>query len=352
MHLLLSNLKNQNHSFSIYHGSVTEPHPIVVAMDTQQPDEKPISRQGTKRSNEPEPSTASLKKVKSVNEHKRIVELRVPWPSCSYHESSKRNQIQLKSTPTLKTLIHLLSDWNQYPEIAIDGMAGMGKSTIITNMNRGYLKVNMIVPEITKGPAYNFNCAKSLAYLFTSQLSRGENVCWDRCRYSNLIFYFVHALMARFKDRPIPLLSQEVYEILGILAVTVNLSDIFQYCEIEKPVPTIVLVSSDFRIPIALMTYRGSTSDIFNSTRYNYLAAQYNVYCFFAKMLKYPLIDVADYISRSFSLSELYFVIRQMIDTPKDSPIKQSLVETKDIVQNLHNHMSCDNSLIFSRSNK
>lgn len=250
------------------------------------------------------------------------------------------------------TDIHVMLDgWNDYPEIAIDGMTGLGKSTLLTNMNRSYRKVNLIVPEITKGSSYNFCSPKTVAYLFVNQLSHGKNICWDRCRYSNLIFYLVHALMAEYKTRAMPLMTEEIYNFLGILAVKFNLLEIFKFCEFDKTVPTIVFVSSNFAIPSALLMKRGTASDVFSAASQNYLAAQYNVYSFIAKTLNFVLIDINDIVDENFSLTELYTFVKQKIDVPVGSIVEFHTVETDDIVKHL-NEFGQNQTLLFSRSCK
>lgn len=328
----------------------------TVSMDIAENTLPPVTAKGTKRTvnTSPHESIPVPKQPRLITSEERemIIDLEVPWPICEFHESSKRSNVTSCMRKLTLTDLHVMLDgWNNYPEIAIDGMTGLGKSTILTNMNRGYQKVNMIVPEITKGSSYNYCSAKTAAYLFVSQLSRGENICWDRCRYSNLIFYLVHALMAKYKTRTMPLMTEEIYDFLGILAVKFNLLEVFEFCESDKTVPTIVLVSSNFAIPSALLIKRGSASDIFNAASQNYLAAQYNVYCFIAKILNFVLIDINDFVDENFSLTELYTFIKQKIDVPVGSIVKFYTVETDDIAKHL-NEFAQNQTLLFSRSCK
>lgn len=157
-------------------------------------------------------------------------------------------------------------------------MNGCGKSTMTAKMNRRYYKINQILPEITNGADYNFYTINGLSYVMEQTLEyanqrlnrrtrngggdedAGKNqytgIVWDRDRYSNLRFYFVHYLMYEYRNGKIPMPEYEtlcdpealtddivgVYDKLNALAVQTNLLEILTYFEHLEPSPSALIV--------------------------------------------------------------------------------------------------------------
>lgn len=242
----------------------------------------------------------------------KLVNINVFWPSVDYKKDSRRSNRKIQFT-TYETL-NFLNGWSKYNEICIDGMNGVGKSTLINSLNRKYEKVNTHFSEVTMGSDYNHDPIKSMTYLTIQLLSNGKNICWDRCAFANLIFYYVHYLMNCFKNNPIPNDEDFIYKILNDYASKTNLLSTLHLCIQKKQIPTLFIVCSDINFVSITLLERGGRNDIYNAKEYNYQMAQYYAYSYFANLLDAPLIDIKQAYTEGFTINSLQNAIKNKID--------------------------------------
>lgn len=299
---------------------------------------------GVKRNNDDDDNdaatTTATASTLSEGQLERIVTFVPEWPVCRYHVASRRNRT--KQGKTLEELLNALDGWDRYPEIALDGANGTGKSHLARNLNRVYLKINDLAKRVTTGSDYNHSPIRSLEYMMLQHCAKARSyVCWDRCRYSNLIFYYVHQLMYRFRDvAEMPFDERAIFPILNEIALATNLLETVTFLESEKRVPTLFLVNRNLvHVALSLMR-RGGLNDLYNAKEYNYQAAQYLVYKYFGKLLNYPVFDLADMIDETFTLGDLQQIVRHKIDvrvavaassSSSSSSITTNIVETPDL---------------------
>lgn len=294
----------------------------------------------------------------SPRQQRKIVRFDPPWPECRYHDTSKRvsrlrrnsssnhdcyedeDDAALLSSPTLANACETVSSrrfaflasrasrrydsvdealaelngWSSCPEIAIDGTNGCGKSTLARSMNRAYLKINELMPRVTDGYGYNLSVFQSLEYMMFQQSVRATDVVWDRCRYSNLAFYYAHLLMHRFRDTGLPNDRAVAFEALNSFAAATNLAYTVATMEREKPVPVLFLVCRDLEMVALALHRRGTATDLSNAKERDYQLAQYFAYCYFGALLSYPVFDLSDLISERFTLGDLQQAIRDRVD--------------------------------------
>lgn len=259
----------------------------------------------------------------SNDEVEELMAYNVEWPICNYVPESRRyihrqRQLMQKSTPpTIEEMLSLLDGWNKYPNISIDGMNGVGKSSLVSNLNRRYVKVNLIDPDVTSGADYNFQPMKSMQYLMAAINMNVENSVWDRCCYANLIFYFVHHLMSHYRAKLIPRDSNVVYSVLNTMAIDINLPNIITFIKSIYNIPTLFLVCSNIKMIGNALKNRKTINDIYNAKEYNYQMAQYHAYCYFARILNYPVIDIMDFFRQHYTLGDMQQAIAIKIDVPR-----------------------------------
>lgn len=234
--------------------------------------------------------------------------------------------------PTLDQLLAQftrdLDGWSAYPMIAVDGMNGVGKTTLCNAMNRTYIKVNCIARDVSAGSDYNHDPIKALRYLWThvnyKRPNPNESYVWDRCIFSNLIFYFVHYLMERARPLNGDCALMDMY--LNELALQCNLMEIIRTVRAtakDTICPTIFIVSSDIELVCNNLLHRNSLNDIFNYNQKDYQWAQYHAYRYFAKILGFPLVDIAKFMYAksdnisAYNLSDIQKFLRLCIDCPR-----------------------------------
>lgn len=245
--------------------------------------------------------------------------------------------------------LRVLDQWSKYPVIAIDGQNGTTKSTLAGKLcNRTLLKINDLMPDITSGSDYNHHALKSLEYMcgqvcyqpHTNQALANKFIVWDRCCFSNLIFYFIHQLMAHYENSSIPRDYRPVWQLLNTIATDMNLMStinvILQYQRQiqlvalrtsggrhQQPppcvgIPTIFFVCRNLDFIALVLRQRGinssSYNDIYNAVQYNYQVAQYYVYSWFAQLLNYPIIDIADFLDAGCSISTIHMLLTQKLN--------------------------------------
>lgn len=285
--------------------------------------------------------------IKSINTQltwkmkKRLLDLRIEYPTCSYTENSRRRRprdhhrridgtlfVDDERVNLYNDLKTMLRGFNTARVICIDGMNGTGKSTITSKINRRYCKINEYCPTVTAGSDYNYYIMNAFQYINYQLIhnnnnnDNGDAVVWDRDRYSNLRFYFVHYLMNEYRDRVMSIDDEdEVYEKLNTMALATHLLDTLTFYEKMKPSPpTLVLVCDDLKILGHVLLLRGGVSGTVMSKITNYQVAQYHVYRYFAKILRTPILDIAA-MSRDYNvtLNELQALIMNCIDFVKDA---------------------------------
>lgn len=261
----------------------------------------------------------------------RILGANNPWIVCSYSPFSRRFYDpvweKIKKTEIdhfAKALDRIITEkWDEELIICIDGPSGTGKTTISRRlMNRRYIKVNEFCPGLTQLSDYNVQPFVSFEYLMSqifkhnfllndlqqrtlfsedqrkNSTLKEPGLIWDRTRYSNIIFYFVHYLMFCYRNSVLRTDDKQALALLISLSEQCGLVEILRYCEWLMPSPkTLIMVCNDINLISNAFYARGGISDVANSINYNYLSAQYIVYKFlFSKMLNYLVIDIADCI--------------------------------------------------------
>lgn len=297
---------------------------------------------------------------------KQILNLNVEWPICSYsHESRRNNRRRLLPKAVKRSdeqIFNQLNGWHKYPSIAIDGMNGVGKSSLISSLRRKYVKVNLIAPEVTSGSAYNIEPMKSLQYLMASININAVDCAWDRCCYANLMFYFVHYLMAKFKNQRMPSDINQIYAILNTMAIDVNLPSIVTFIKNIIKTPILFLVCSDISMISMALKHRKTPNDVYNSKEYNYQMAQYHVYCYFAQILDCVLIDINELFELGYTLGDIQEIIAEKVDIPvaAAASTKTQVVGPKNVegfeasrrLNDIMHRLNSQRLLFFDFSNK
>lgn len=229
------------------------------------------------------------------------------WPLIKLGDSHRRpserkTPIQLMLTKTPDQIFEQLQSFKNAPEIAIDGMSGVGKSTLLNKMHRRCVKINEHCPETTQGSSYNISPIRTIDYLLFSTESYGHNIVWDRCSFSNLIFYIVHELMSVYKNNMIPDdFNLVLPHIIHFIQIT-GLEYVFKFILARKRVPTLFLVNCDLKLVQETLCRRNEQNDQYNATQFNYQMAQMHAYTFIALWKNDPIIDVA-YWHHTYNLS-------------------------------------------------
>lgn len=310
-------------------------------------------------------TTAAAEATPTIDDELKlqIVQYNPPWPDCSYSANSRRNKLQQQQQlqrqqyeNNLGTVLKDLEGWSKHPEISIDGMNGTGKSSLCKQLNRKYIKINSLAPHVTCGSDYNYDPIKSMEYLMLPLLVTAKNVCWDRCPYSNLIFYFVHQLMAIYKDTPIPNDISEVWRIFNTIAADTQLIATINYTKSIKSIPTLFIVCSDIKYISLALQDRGGLNDIYNAKQYNYQMAQYYAYMYFGKLLQAPVLDLKHSIMDNQTLNDIQIRLQRVLDVDINANNESTVsLPNIDISSKFSEFMSVignDDVLIYDYSKK
>lgn len=291
---------------------------------------------------------------------KRIVNYSPSWPICRYGSNSKRVRRQDHLRRGVHAELDKMNGWSKLASISIDGMNGTGKSTLARSMNRTYVKINTHCPDITSGSSYNYSPLRTLDYLmFHVIYDTGDApVVWDRCRYSNLIFAYVHHLMSVYRDRtmPGPYGDDEPVLFINNMALSTGLFATVSYvesvCADKRPI--LFIVNSDLCLVAQALLARGGANDVYNAKEYNYQMAQLHVYRYFARLLHAPLIDLNEVFGPlGRTLDYIHDEIRARVDIPvridEDLPRPPQRTESKAL------HTFCDShndTMVYQHSTK
>jgi len=237
-------------------------------------------------------------------ERMAVMNTRVAWPRCAYDEASvRRRDVTLHcARDRLDAMFDRLLRFCDYPEIAIDGMNGVGKTTLCSRIgNRVPMKINLLLPSVTRGSDYNINPLKCMQYataiMSTDEVPRDQchGRLWDRCHYSNLIFYLVHHLMACYRNSAdgVPARYEDVLSNARAFTDKIHLSHIINYVNAMRPLPTVFVICSDLDLVCQSLLRRGHINDAYNAKEIDYLRAQAHSYVYFARILNAPLVDLA-----------------------------------------------------------
>lgn len=293
-----------------------------------------------------------------------MLEFNPVWPNCNFLDKPNR-RARIDTFDVSRYIDENLADWHNDIEIAIDGLSGGGKSTLIHSLNRTYQKINNIAIPITQGSDYNHDPLKSMSYLFSQLVCTvNEPVCWDRSAYSNLIFHYVHLLMAHYLDKDIDVRDSATnFRILNSFAQDLHLIDTLEIIAQHKTMRVLFIVNTDLEIAAINLMQRGTLNDLYNAKEHNYLAAQCLVFMWFAEILKAPCIDLkACAFNDSFTLTTLHDLLREKLNYRGESMLEAaatstlnihpSLIVTNDWINRTMSSMHKNNGLMYKYSSK
>ncbi|AQN78626.1 ACH96247.1 GrBNV gp34-like protein [Kallithea virus] len=301
-----------------------------------------------------------------------IMNFNIPMPKCNYSIESRRRICKKahkrkhntefirqqhridecdRERPSIQEQLQQLDGWDQFSEIAIDGQNGTTKSSLAKSLNRVYLKINELFPKISCGSDYNHRPVKSLDYILFHLMVKSSNSIWDRCMYSNLIFYYVHHLMFIFANSSIPNDETIIWPILNNMALDTGLLETLDLAQSIRNVPTLFLVCSNIDLIGESLRNRGiktnSLNDIWNSKEYNYQMAQYHVYRWFGKIMKYPVFDIVDFFKEGMIVDDIRILIASKIDIPNNQSCKNNIGQctcpVKGVDNNSQDNPHCTN---------
>lgn len=251
-----------------------------------------------------------------------IINYNPPWPVCQYHEVSRRVDGRRRPTTTPARYLDRLNGWAEHRVISVDGMNGTGKSTLAGSMNRMYMKINTHCPDVTSGSSYNYAPLRALEYMMFHALydTKETFVVWDRCRYSNLIFAYIHHLMSVYRDTPMPGPDDdEPFLYINNMALATGLFMTVTYMEsvCAESKHVLFIVCSDLQLVMQALLFRGGANDVYNAKERNYQMAQYHVYRYFASLLDAPLLDLSVlFRDCDMTLDEIQMEVKSRVDVP------------------------------------
>lgn len=187
-------------------------------------------------------------------------------------------------------------------------------------MNRVYMKIITHCPDITSGSNYNYAPLRSLEYMMFHALydTNEAFVVWDRCRYSNLIFAYIHYLMSVYREKPMPGFDDdEPFLYINNMALATGLFMTVTYMEAicAESRRILFVVCSDLRLVMQALLSRGGANDVYNAKERNYQLAQYHVYRYFARLLDAPLLDLSAFFKDcDMTLDEIHTEVKRRVD--------------------------------------
>lgn len=228
----------------------------------------------------------------SFNKRLKIIELNPAMPSVFL---GGKCSVRYKNNHGIHNLFEIfknLSKFKNCNEIAIDGPSGVGKTTLMKLMSREYAKINIGNCDVTNGPKYNISIIRALSYIHFINSTKCKNVVWDRCPFSNLIFYIVHYLVGYYGNVLMPTDFDVICPIITYFVKSTGIDNIVRWEMFEKTIPTLFLVNSNIKQLIKNLIKRGEGKDLYLCGKHNYQYGQLFAYTYFAKMTESPLIDL------------------------------------------------------------
>lgn len=308
----------------------------------------------------------------------RVLDLKNEWPKCEYKDAVNERQHRRRTrrctgeeSETLRLLrvFDSLCQWDELPEVCVDGTNGCGKTTLVNLLasggNRRPVKINNIRPNVTKGSRYNLDVIRGLEYMFTPVSVSGDGLCWDRHCLSNLIFYYVHMLMYVYRDSVVPESSQGPYAVFNCLATNTQLHETLTLLESvsrlnkDTVVPVLYITCGDGSIVSTSLRKRASSlSDVYNSKELSYNRAQHHAYTYFAKVTNRPIIDLAPLLKSGYTLDEIQSILKNRLsykgkvpDFEKSLRFEKTQIEAADKFLTLWDELQND-TLIYETSIK
>lgn len=253
--------------------------------------------------------------------------------------------IRIKSKPYICDNLEVLEGYNKYESIAIDGMSGTGKSTLISTFNRSYAKINLGSQATTKGPFYNKDINRAMFYLEYQYMNYVKQSIWDRGSFSNLVFRFVDLLMHECKYEKLNLYHWDRVNsmLYGYMYTTGFFSVLKEFKKRDNYIPTIYLVNSDMDLLKQTILRRKEKNDLSMYDDTNYHWAQYFAYTFVANKSDSACFDIGTYYERGMNLDTIQRAIKYYCDVE----IKQPAIEYKKFNEEEVYNMFPDDSLEF-----
>ena len=233
----------------------------------------------------------------------------------SLHQVSN---IKNDGAKTIDSLVELLSERQYHSVIAIDGMTGVGKSSLIEKLAETRLPVKLnrkyfpTLQDETFNLRRNYEPYHSFFYFdFTlriteEMISQCLPVVWDRHCLSNYAWYAINFLLAQYSSSIIPVTyTQEISACLQQWFHEVDFPAVVEWIKSQsKQIEVIYLIDSSVASVANRIVKRNNPNDIPNISDVNFLTAQLHVYRYIASMTNSILIDFADYIDGAEDIDE------------------------------------------------
>lgn len=225
--------------------------------------------------------------------------------NAGFSDVSRRNEEQEQIS--LNDAIDKLPDMNSYPELAVDGTSGVGKTTLLQGSNRTYLKINNLYADIAHHNFYNVNPLISMDYAISQTLYEPKYAIWDRSPVSNLAWQLIHPLMAIFADRT-DYTYEDVFPHLTTLAQSISLLESLEMLQMLKPIPILFIINTNYKQMKKLITNRAKhnkdVKDALYGVNYGYCIMQSYAYKYIADTMRMPLFDIGPHLNK-YSINEI-----------------------------------------------
>lgn len=282
----------------------------------------------------------------SFSKRLKIIEMFVPISRVYLGGEESIRYKKINNSNYLSKIFYELRKFKNFNEIAIDGPSGVGKTTLMKRMNRKYAKINIGNHDVTNGPKYNISVIRALSYIHVINSTECMNVVWDRCPFSNLIFYIVHFLVSYYGNNEMPTEFCKVCPLISYFVKTTGIDSTVKWEMYEKKIPTLFLINSNIKQLVKNLINRGENKDFYLCGKHNYQYGQLFAYTYFAKMTNSPLID----ISMIENIDECFDNIIENIDVDKNA---KTFVNYKEICNKLIEIDDFDNKdLVYKCSKK
>lgn len=246
-------------------------------------------------------------------------------------------QNSMNGRASVKPIEELLDGINfqDTPVIAIDGMTGVGKSSLIQKLTttRRTIKFNQKYFPMLADTQFNINRNIEPYYSFfyydfmqkVSQYLTEKKIpaVWDRYVLSNYAWYAINHLLVRFKNETIPAkYNTKISSCLHQWFHGVDFDCVVEQLKSTQPyIQVIYLIDSSVTNVAQRLLKRNNSSDLPNISNINFLTAQLHVYRYIACKTNSILIDYANYFepdnsekANFISLENIQRVIVKQLD--------------------------------------